>query len=88
MNLFQHPSLPGLDEHLDRVEGALSQSVGTEDPMLADIAGHLIEAGGKRLRPSLAVMSALATGAEVGEDTLQGAVSVELVHLGPCTTTT
>ncbi len=82
MNLFQHPSLPGLDEYLARVEVALRESVGSEDQMLADIAGHLIEAGGKRLRPSLTVMSALALDAEVTDDLIRGAVSVELVHLG------
>ena len=87
MNLFQHPSLPGLDEHLDRVEASLTRSVGTKDPLLADIAAHLIDAGGKRLRPSLAVMSALAAGSVAGrdgvsDDTVQGAVAVELVHLG------
>jgi heptaprenyl diphosphate synthase len=82
MNLFQHPSLPGLDEHLARVEVALQESVGSEDALLADIAGHLIDAGGKRLRPSLTVMSAQATGAEITDDLVKGAVSVELVHLG------
>ncbi len=82
MNLFQHPSLPGLDEHLARVEVALRESVGSKDPLLADIAGHLIEAGGKRLRPSLTVMAAMATDAEVTDDVIKGAVSAELVHLG------
>jgi heptaprenyl diphosphate synthase len=82
MNLFQHPSLPGLDEYLARVEVALRESVDSEDQMLADIAGHLIQAGGKRLRPSLTVMAALALDAEVTDDLIRGAVSVELVHLG------
>ncbi|MDQ1392720.1 MAG: hypothetical protein QOF30_1697 [Acidimicrobiaceae bacterium] len=82
MNLFQHPSLPGLDEHLARVEVALRESVGSEDQLLGDIAAHLIQAGGKRLRPSLTVMSAMAVGVEVTDDLVSGAVSVELVHLG------
>jgi heptaprenyl diphosphate synthase len=82
MNLFQHPNLPGLDEDLARIEVALRESVGSEDPLLADIAGHLIEAGGKRLRPCLTVMSALAADTEVTDDLVRGAVSVELVHLG------
>ena len=56
--------------------------MGSEDQLLADIAGHLIEAGGKRLRPSLTVMAALAAGAEITDDLVRGAVSVELVHLG------
>jgi heptaprenyl diphosphate synthase len=82
MNLFDHPSLPGLDEHLARVEVALRESVGSDDPLLADIAGHLISAGGKRLRPTLTIMSTLATGADVSDEAVRGAVSVELVHLG------
>lgn len=82
MNLFEHPSLPGLDGYLDRVEVALRELVSSEDALLADIAGHLIAAGGKRLRPALTIMSALATGADVTEELVRGAVSVELVHLG------
>ena len=82
MNLFEHPSLPGLDDHLARVEAALRQSVDSDHPMLSDVAGHLIAAGGKRLRPTLTVMSALACGAEVSDEVIQGGVSVELVHLG------
>jgi len=82
MNLFEHPSLPGLDEHLARVEVALRESVHSDHPVLADVAGHLIAAGGKRLRPTLTIMSALTTGAEITDDVVSGAVSVELVHLG------
>ena len=82
MNLFEHPSLPGLDEHLARVEVALRDSVSSEDALLTDVAGHLIEAGGKRLRPTLTVMSALAIDAEISDDIVKGGVSVELVHLG------
>jgi heptaprenyl diphosphate synthase len=82
MNLFQHPSLPELDEYLARVEVALRKSVDSEDQLLADIAAHLISAGGKRLRPCLTILSALAADAEVTDDLVQGAVSVELVHLG------
>src|SRR5207248_9714510 len=43
---------------------------------------HLIVHGGKRIRPVLAVAAAVAGGAEVTDDVTQGAVSVELVHLG------
>lgn len=82
MNLFEHPSLPGLDEHLATVEVALRESVESDDPLLGDIAGHLIAAGGKRLRPTLTVLSGLAAGAEITDEVVKGAVSVELVHLG------
>jgi heptaprenyl diphosphate synthase len=67
---------------LDRVEAALSRSVGSKDAFLGGVATHLIAAGGKRIRPALVVAAALAGGADVTDDVVQGAVSVELVHLG------
>ncbi|MCU1495656.1 MAG: putative polyprenyl diphosphate synthase, partial [Acidimicrobiaceae bacterium] len=56
------------------------------DPFLDEIATHLIDAGGKRLRPALTLSAAaLASGsrgrAGASEETLLGGVSVELVHL-------
>jgi heptaprenyl diphosphate synthase len=82
VNLLDRLSLPMLDEHLARVEVALGRAVESDDPFLSEVAGHLIAAGGKRLRPALVVASAAATGAEITEDVIRGAASVELVHLG------
>jgi heptaprenyl diphosphate synthase len=74
------PTLPG---DLRRVEIALRESVRTEDPFLTDVAGHLIGAGGKRLRPLLAICSGYCGGARPAtDDVITGAVAVELVHLG------
>ncbi len=75
-------NLPALEDDLARLEVALRRSVRTEDPFLTDVAGHLIGAGGKRLRPALALASAVAGGEDATPDVLQGGVSVELVHLG------
>src|SRR2546426_7053262 len=47
--------LPGLAADLERVEAALRAAVRTPDPFLTDVASHLINAGGKRLRPALAL---------------------------------
>jgi heptaprenyl diphosphate synthase len=70
---------------LDRVHGALLDAVAAEDPFLTEVAGHLINAGGKRQRPAFAMASAL-TGspgaAEVTRESMLGGVSCELVHLG------
>ncbi len=82
VNLGTLLNLPQLEENLNRVEAALRGSVGSEDPFLTEVAGHLVQAGGKRLRPALAVAAAGALGAEVTDDVIQGGVSVELVHLG------
>ena len=50
---------------------------------LTDVASHLIGAGGKRIRPALALCAGYAAGQEpVSDDVVTGAVAVELVHLG------
>jgi heptaprenyl diphosphate synthase len=69
---------------LARVEAALHESVQTSDPFLAEVSAHLIGAGGKRIRPTLALCATYAAaGADpAGEAAITGSVSVELVHLG------
>ena len=52
--------LPPLADDLVGVEDALRRSVETGDPFLTEVAGHLIAAGGKRLRPALALSAAYA----------------------------
>jgi heptaprenyl diphosphate synthase len=76
--------LPWLAEDLGRVETALRASVQTGDPFLTDVASHLIAAGGKRIRPALALCAGYAAGGDgpVSDDVITGAVAVELVHLG------
>src|SRR3954451_5017851 len=82
MNIPELLQLPELELDLGRVESALRASVTSEDDFLGEVASHLISAGGKRLRPMLAVAAAHAGGADVSDDVVQGSVSVELVHLG------
>jgi heptaprenyl diphosphate synthase len=78
--------LPCLGDDLGRVETALHTSIEADDPFLTQVAGHLINAGGKRLRPALALAAAsTAAGADVtpaSPDVVMGATAVELVHLG------
>ncbi|MBV8235630.1 MAG: polyprenyl synthetase family protein [Acidimicrobiia bacterium] len=79
--------LPPLAGDLVRVEDALRRSVETADPFLSEVAGHLIAAGGKRLRPALALTAAYAASPDASskqapEAAVMGGVSVELVHLG------
>ena len=82
VNIAALLNLPSLEEDLRRLEDALRRSVVSNDPFLGEVAGHLIGAGGKRLRPALAVAAAAAGGVEATDDVLQGGVAVELVHLG------
>jgi heptaprenyl diphosphate synthase len=81
VNASEALDLPLLDEGLLRVEPLLTASVVTGDSFLDSVTTHLIVAGGKRLRPLLALAAATGGTREATHDELMGAVSVELVHL-------
>jgi heptaprenyl diphosphate synthase len=84
MNVVEALSLPGIEVSLERVEDALRAATEGGDPFLSEVAGHLVRAGGKRLRPALVLAAAQAcgVGAEVPDEVVRGGVAVELVHLG------
>ena len=63
MNVVEALRLPGIEEALGRVEESLAASTAGEDPFLAEVAVHLVQAGGKRLRPALVLAAASACGA-------------------------
>ena len=70
---------------LRRTEDELRKVVESEDPFLTEVARHLIDAGGKRVRPALAITASLV----LDEDpdvalwaVIRGGVAVELVHQG------
>jgi heptaprenyl diphosphate synthase len=84
VNIGELVSLPELRSELERVDTLLRSCVAIDDdPVLTEAATHLIAAGGKRLRPTLAIAAALA-GIEgpVPDSVIEGACAVELVHLG------
>jgi heptaprenyl diphosphate synthase len=70
---------------LGRVEQALREGVVSDNAFLTEIASHLILAGGKRLRPALAIAAASVRSADAGpvsQDVIMGAAAVELVQVG------
>ena len=75
-------SLPTTPTDRERVETAMRAAVVTPDEYLTEIASHLIVAGGKRLRPLLAVVAAQTAGDAASDDAVRGGVACELVHLG------
>jgi heptaprenyl diphosphate synthase len=81
VNAAQALDLPLLDEGLELVEPLLTATVVTGDNFLDSVTTHLIVAGGKRLRPLLALAAATGGEREATQDELLGAVAVELVHL-------
>lgn len=75
-------TLPAMDADRERVERAMAEAVQTPDPYLTEIASHLVVAGGKRLRPVVAVAAARVAGQAASDDVVRGGVACELVHLG------
>ncbi|HEY3483912.1 MAG TPA: polyprenyl synthetase family protein, partial [Ilumatobacteraceae bacterium] len=75
-------TLPAMDADRARIEVAMRESVVTADPYLTELASHLIVAGGKRLRPVLAVVAAQVGGDGASDGVVRGGVACELVHLG------
>ena len=81
MNPVALLGLPALEDELQRLEPLLVESVLTGDVFLDEVTTHLLTAGGKRLRPTLALATATAGSRSATRDDLLGAVAVELVHL-------
>ena len=75
-------ALASMDADRVRIEDAMQAAVITPDAYLNEIASHLIVAGGKRLRPVLAVAGAQIFGVPATHDVVRGGVACELVHLG------
>jgi len=78
------PSVPQpvLDD-LARVETRLAEELQSREPRLTEITAHLVDAGGKRVRPM--VVSLVAHAASGGtlarrDDVIEAAVALELIH--------
>lgn len=72
----------GVGEELRLVERTLRESVKSESSLLTEIAMHVIDAGGKRVRPAICVLSFKAVGGDDRNVTsaIDAAVAVELIH--------
>jgi heptaprenyl diphosphate synthase len=81
VNVVELLGLPALEEQLKRLEPLLVESVVTGDGFLDEVTTHLLAAGGKRLRPVLALATATSGAQPASREDLLGAVAVELVHL-------
>ena len=67
---------------LAAVEDAMRETVISTNPFVGDAARHLIDAGGKRFRPMLVLLTGMLGGAQpTHPDLVSAGVIVELVHL-------
>ena len=81
VNPHERLQLPLVERDLERLEALLADSVVVGDPYLDAVTTHLIYAGGKRLRPMLALAAATFGEREATEEDLLGGISLELMHL-------
>ena len=73
----------GVLDDLVRVETRLAEELGSREPGLTEIAGHLVGAGGKRIRPTVVLLVAHAAAGgppQRREDVIEAAVALELIH--------
>ena len=71
------PPAPGLDSYLEQVETRLAAAVGSYPGRVAEVGADALAAGGKRLRPLLAFLSAPPD----APPPVAAGVAVELVHM-------
>ena len=81
VNPHEQLGLASVEADLVRLELLLAESVIFGDPYLDSVTTHLIYAGGKRLRPILAVASATSGERPASHNDLLGGVALELLHL-------
>lgn len=79
-NVADKELLKKIEEGLERVESALQKATEHTDPIAKVTARHLVDAGGKRLRPVLVLLTAQLGDSNLPE-VIDAAVVVELTHL-------
>ena len=70
-----------IDDGIDRVEAGLLTEVSFADSIADVSTRYLLEAGGKRVRPMLTLLTAQ-LGAGVTDDVVKAAEAIEITHLG------
>lgn len=65
---------------LEQIEIRLAQHVESADPLIQVTAAHLLNAGGKRIRPVLTLLAG-EIGGGINDDVINAAVVMELTHL-------
>ena len=82
MDNFRHLiDIPDIWVRLAEVESRLFEVSTSHDAYMTSISQHLLKAGGKRLRPLLALLSAR-LGPALDHRAVEAAAAVELIHVG------
>jgi octaprenyl-diphosphate synthase len=65
---------------LARVEDKMARLLVSREPLLSEVARHLIQGGGKRVRPAVALLVFKACGGSDVTDMIDVAIALELIH--------
>lgn len=69
-----------LSEELEMVNNAIINSLASKEELIEKVSSYLIDAGGKRLRPILTILTSQVCGYKGGEKHIYLASAVELIH--------
>ncbi|HEX9908687.1 MAG TPA: polyprenyl synthetase family protein [Thermoplasmata archaeon] len=70
----------GIQKELRMVEQKLHDVVGSEEPVLTEASLHVIDAGGKRIRPAVTILTYKSLGGQDIEKIVNVATGIELIH--------
>ncbi len=70
----------GIAEELRLVEERILRAIVSDEPLLTEIAHYMISAGGKRIRPTVVLLSFRALGGTDARQAIEIAASLELIH--------
>jgi len=70
----------GVHKELGEVESRIMESIESHEPLLHEIAAYVIESGGKRLRPTVAILAFKASGGKDPARVIDLAAAFELIH--------
>jgi octaprenyl-diphosphate synthase len=76
----QRDPFKSVAQELELVEQTLARAIGSREHRLTDIAAHLIDGGGKRVRPLVTLLAHLALGGKGTQDIIDIATAIELIH--------
>lgn len=65
---------------LQRVEATIGRAIDCQEPLLRRMVGELVAAGGKRLRPRIALLAFDACGGKDPEGVIEAGAAFELIH--------
>jgi geranylgeranyl pyrophosphate synthase len=74
--------IPELPNYLEQVDQALEEILVTSNSSLSEPSLRLIKSGGKRMRPTLVIASALSQEKRFDSGIILACAAIELVHLG------